>query len=126
MVPTYVIVLCGLTAGVLYGAFGAGEPVIGRWIFSIGVGLTGGAFVAANVSGIQLIGGESRDDLAHLDGDDGPGGAPPPSTGFSSNGFSSNGHGHNGLLAPSAPTDRGPESRTPPTDRPSTPSEYGD
>lgn len=80
---SYAFVALGIVAGALYGAFGPGEPALGRWIFGIGVGLTGGAFLAANVSGVQLLGGGPAADDLDVGGDgpyvDGPGhGGPEP------------------------------------------------
>ena len=53
--PSYLLVAGGLLAGLLVaGVMSSTEPALLRWILSAGIGLTGGAFVAAIVSGVAI------------------------------------------------------------------------
>ena len=59
--PPRIFVLVGLTTGLLIGALVIEmRPAVLGWFFGAGLGLMGGAFVAALVSGDQLISGPSR------------------------------------------------------------------
>jgi hypothetical protein len=66
LAPHTFVIVAGLILGVLFGAvvFDTHPPLFG-WLFGAGVGLMGGAFVAALASGQQLISGPapSRRDI---------------------------------------------------------------
>ncbi len=54
----HVIIGAGLVVGVLLGVFVFDtDPAVMGWLFGLGLGLSGGAFVAALASGEMLAGG---------------------------------------------------------------------
>ncbi len=54
----YVLVAVGFIIGTFVGGFVVNtDPAIGGWLFGAGSGLTGGAFLAAITSNVQLVGG---------------------------------------------------------------------
>lgn len=67
LLGTYLIVLAGLGVGIAIGTLTSAEPAWLRWVFGLGIGLTGGAFVAATVSGVQLVGRGPAQDPETLD-----------------------------------------------------------
>lgn len=71
--PALLPILFGLVAGLIVGVtlIETTPPILG-WFFGIGMGLMGGAFVAAVTSGDSIIGGPSsrrgrRNDAPWLD-----------------------------------------------------------
>ncbi len=59
--PPRVFVVVGLTTGLLIGVFVIEmRPAVLGWFFGAGLGLMGGAFVAAITSGEAVISGPSR------------------------------------------------------------------
>ncbi len=59
--PPRVFVLVGLTTGLLIGIFVIEmRPAVLGWLFGAGLGLMGGAFVAAITSGHPVISGPLR------------------------------------------------------------------
>ncbi len=56
--PHYLLVICGLVLGIAAGIFIIDiEPAIVGWVVGGGIGLTGGAYLAAISSGEPLAGG---------------------------------------------------------------------
>jgi len=55
--PYHLIVTVGLVAGIVAATFIQTEPRILGWLFAIGGGLAGGAFIAAITSGDALASG---------------------------------------------------------------------
>ncbi|MGE3856843.1 MAG: hypothetical protein AB7G21_07785 [Dehalococcoidia bacterium] len=53
----HVLVLLGLTAGIIVGTLVETEPRYVGWLFALGGGLAGGAFLAAILSGDALASG---------------------------------------------------------------------
>ena len=58
--PYHLIITVGLIAGIVAATFIQTEPRILGWLFAIGGGLAGGAFVAAITSGDALASGPAR------------------------------------------------------------------
>ncbi|MFA7248575.1 MAG: hypothetical protein WC273_02995 [Dehalococcoidia bacterium] len=53
----HVMVIGGLVAGIVAARFMDTDPPLLGWLFAVGAGLAGGAFLAAIVSGDALAGG---------------------------------------------------------------------
>lgn len=72
MIGSYLLVFGGLTSGLYVGIFVVDvQPAVLGWLFGAGIGISGGAFIAAITSNEPLAGGSTtrREPLFDEDGE---------------------------------------------------------
>ena len=73
MLGSYVLVFGGLALGLFVGIFVIDvQPAVLGWLFGAGIGVSGGAFIAAIASNEPLVGGHNTRREPLFDGDEDP------------------------------------------------------